>query len=124
MIPAWVCPSCAKQSSNRPARSRIDNVTKICDECGMRESLSDFDGVPLSFETWVFPPDAVWVHDYPGDGLCAYTGKYVQVVGFTRNCMVLARSLRGGSPRSVSMSNFGMLFRRLSLEEGRQQLNK
>ena len=33
------CPKCGKTYSGRPAISRDDNLTPICPDCGIRESL-------------------------------------------------------------------------------------
>ena len=33
------CPKCGKNYSSRPAISRDDNLTPICPDCGIRESL-------------------------------------------------------------------------------------
>lgn len=37
-----VCPSCNQEYSERPALSRVDNMTKICPECGMKEAIEVF----------------------------------------------------------------------------------
>lgn len=33
------CPKCGKEYKATPAISRVDNVTPICPECGIKESL-------------------------------------------------------------------------------------
>lgn len=33
------CPKCSKTYTGRPAISRDDNMTAICPDCGIRESL-------------------------------------------------------------------------------------
>lgn len=37
-----VCPKCMNIYLEPPAISRIDNNTKICSNCGIKESLDDF----------------------------------------------------------------------------------
>lgn len=37
-----VCPSCNQEYSESPALSRLDNKTKICPECGMKEAIEIF----------------------------------------------------------------------------------
>ncbi|MDE7363469.1 MAG: hypothetical protein K2N27_01070 [Ruminococcus sp.] len=34
-----ICPKCGKTYIGRPAISRDDNLTPICSDCGIRESL-------------------------------------------------------------------------------------
>ena len=33
------CPKCGQEYTDRPAISRLDNVTPICPDCGTREAL-------------------------------------------------------------------------------------
>ena len=40
------CPKCGKTYSDRPAISRDDNLTLICPDCGIRESLQSL-SVPV-----------------------------------------------------------------------------
>ena len=40
------CPKCGKEYTNYPAISRIDNVTPICPECGMREAMDTLEILP------------------------------------------------------------------------------
>lgn len=35
----FVCPQCGQKFKGFPARSRKDNVTEICSDCGTREAL-------------------------------------------------------------------------------------
>ncbi len=37
-----VCPICGKDYSEHPAISRIDNKSKICPNCGIKEAINDF----------------------------------------------------------------------------------
>lgn len=37
-----ICPKCGRQYEGYPATSRIDNKTKICSDCGLREALEDY----------------------------------------------------------------------------------
>lgn len=34
-----VCPKCGKPYRGHPALSRVDNLTPICPDCGIREAL-------------------------------------------------------------------------------------
>ena len=34
------CPKCGKEYTGRPALSRADNETLICQDCGIRENLA------------------------------------------------------------------------------------
>lgn len=36
------CPKCGRYYSEPPALSRVDNKTKICSMCGMKEALKCF----------------------------------------------------------------------------------
>jgi len=38
-----VCPRCGKTYTAYPALSRIDNMTPICPECGMREAMASIE---------------------------------------------------------------------------------
>lgn len=42
-ITAEACPRCHGLMSKRPALSREDNQTQICQRCGIREALEDFE---------------------------------------------------------------------------------
>lgn len=42
------CPRCKKEYSEFPALSRVDNKTDICSDCGVREAMADYLGIPLS----------------------------------------------------------------------------
>jgi transcription elongation factor Elf1 len=42
------CPRCKKEYSEFPALSRVDNKTDICSDCGVREAMADYFGIPLS----------------------------------------------------------------------------
>lgn len=35
------CPRCSKEVVGYPATSRRDNITAICDSCGLAEALED-----------------------------------------------------------------------------------
>ncbi len=34
------CPECGKVFTERPAISRVDNMTEICSECGYRQAMA------------------------------------------------------------------------------------
>ncbi len=36
-----MCPKCGRHYNDYPAISRVDNVTEICPDCGVREALED-----------------------------------------------------------------------------------
>ena len=36
-----ICPICGRDYLEAPALSRIDNLTRICPECGTRQALQD-----------------------------------------------------------------------------------
>lgn len=38
-----ICPKCNKKYKERPAISRIDNKTKICSICSLKEAMEAFD---------------------------------------------------------------------------------
>ena len=37
------CPICGKEYDEHPAISRVDGLTPICPDCGVREALSSID---------------------------------------------------------------------------------
>ena len=41
-----ICPKCGKEYTAPAAVSRIDNVTAICPECGVREALDTIEVLP------------------------------------------------------------------------------
>lgn len=43
VITREACPTCHGLLSKHPAISRIDNKTKICTRCGIKEALEDFE---------------------------------------------------------------------------------
>ena len=42
----WECPDCKDTVTDFPALSRKDNETEICSDCGTREALEDYYGLP------------------------------------------------------------------------------
>lgn len=47
-----ICPECGNAYNERPAISRVDNVTEICPSCGMRQALESmcvFEKIPCKY---------------------------------------------------------------------------
>lgn len=123
MIPEWVCPRCGKHSTAYPSRSRLDNATQICSECGNAEGIADFARQPLSFDEWKFPPGSVWQRSGFGDGP-GVADEYVQFLRFTRECKAYVHLLASNKDVPIGLSVFVKFFRLLPREEGNAILVK